>query len=205
MPTYTSPQDGSTLDTFINSDAGSTNYNTNAAIDVGESNVSSANCRTLIQFPGLTDGSINASATVLSASLFLKISADASSNARTFRVYRSKKTGIVFAEVTWVNYKTGTAWTSSGGFNVADCENTDIGSASFSASESVDTWKEFVLTPSAIQEIISGTWTPNILMIKADTEDNDRYNFYSSNDATSGNRPYIVVTTRAGYPKVVWL
>lgn len=202
MTTYTSPQDGTTLDTFINAAGATVNYNTNTAIYVGEHNAATANCRGLIQFPGLTSGDIPSSATVSSAKLYLKIWEDYSSNARTLRVFRSKR-DVVITQVTWNIWKTGSNWATAGGFGADDCEQTDIGSISLTASETVNTWKEISLTPSAIREIINGTWTTPALLIKMDTEDNDRYNYYSSNH-DAANRPYLVVEYVLGGQVIFW-
>ena len=204
MPTYTSPQDGTTLDTYLASNAATTNYAANAALYAGEyAPAGTIYARSLLQFPGLTDGTIPSASAILSASIFLRIEGDYSVNARTYRIYRSKR-DVVIAQATWNIWKTSNDWSTAGGFHTDDCEQTDIGSASFSATEAVNTWKEFALTPSAIQEIVNGTWTTPTLLVKADTETDDQYGFYSSNDATSGNRPYIVVNYILGGQVIIW-
>jgi hypothetical protein len=42
-------------------------------------------------------------------------------------------------------------------------------------------------------EIVQGTWTTPTFLLKMDAENRDAYSYYSSNHATSTNRPYIVV------------
>lgn len=191
MSTYTSPQDGNSV---VNQRivAGSPDTPAGSStISIGETNIDSNILRSLFSIPGAIS-SISDSSIVISASLFLKISIDYSSNARTFRVFRAKR-NVVISEATWNSYSTGNLWQTAGGFGANDCEQTDIGSVSMTASETVGTWKEFVLTPSAIQDIIRGIWDTPYLLIKADTESNDRYDFYGSGSATSENRPYIVI------------
>lgn len=202
MTTYTSPQDGTTLDTFVTTADTAANYSANASLFVGCTS-SGYKYRSFFQFPGLTDGSIPKNAIIMSAKLHMQISKDSSDNARTFRVYRSKR-NVVISQCTWAIYSTGKNWQTAGGFGANDCEQTDIGSCAFSSSESVGTWKEFSLTPSAIQDIVNGVWATPTFLIKADTESTDRYGFYSTNDATSTNRPYIVVEYLLGGQVIIW-
>jgi hypothetical protein len=199
---YTSPQDGTTLDTFIVSGIPTTNFSTYSTEETG--NYGGNSSRSLLQFPGLNASNIPAGATILSATLYLKINADYSSNARTVRLFRSKR-DVVISQCTWNVWKTGSSWSSPGAFNTNDCEQTDIGSFTMSASETVGTWKAVSLTPSAIKEIINGTWTTPTLLLKVDTESADRYDYYSTNDATSTNRPYIVVEYTLGGVSAVFL
>ena len=194
MATYTSPQDGTTADTRIAENAATTNYSTGTVIYVGESNAAAALSRSLLQFPGLTNGTVPSDATITSVSLFLKISGENSSNARTFRVYRSKR-DVNISQCTWNIWKTGSNWATAGGFNADDCEQTDIGTCEFGASDTG--WKEFPLTPSAIQAIVNGSWSTPTLFIKCDTESSDQYIFVSSEGETGTDRPYIVVNYTA--------
>ncbi len=148
--------------------------------------------RVSIQFPGLTDGSISNTNVVTSASMFWKISQDKSSNARTLRVYRFKR-DVVISQNTWNAWKSGSNFDTPGGFGANDCEQTDIGSVDLSDSESVNSWIEIPLSPTAMTEIVQGTWTTPTFLLKMDAENRDAYSYYSSNHATSTNRPYIVV------------
>jgi len=201
MATYTSPQNGTTLDTFLNSNAATTNYNTDVLVYIGEyAPAGTIIARTLMQFPGLTNGTVPSYAAIISAKLYLRINGDFSTNARTFRVYRSKR-DVNISQATWNIWKTGSSWSTAGGFHADDCEQTDIGSLSFTATDSG--WKEFVLTPSAIQAIVNGTWTTPTLMLKADTETDDQYGFDSSNAGTSTDRPYLVVEYLVGGQEIL--
>lgn len=76
---------------------------------------------------------------------------------------------------------------------MADCEQTDIGNLAFAGDEAVGE-KQWALTASEIQEMISGgVWTNNGFLIKADTESDDMQLFRSSDYATAGERPKISV------------
>lgn len=191
---YTSPQDGTTLDTRLMSETPSTNVSTATSFGVGEPNTSASGyySRGVLQFPGLTNGDVPSSATIISCSLFIKSLLDRSSNNRVFRIYRSKK-DVVISQCTWQIYKTGNSWTANGGFHADDCEQTDIGNHELAASGEENVWQEFVLSPEAIQEIVNGTWSTPTLIVKADSELNDFWSFHSSEAVSSEDRPYIVV------------
>lgn len=204
MTTYTSPQDGATLlHAHISQVNPTVNYY-NDNIQMGDTASGTQKRRTIFNFTCLTGGTnIPLGALVTSAKLYLKISADLSSNARTFRMFRLKRSPALQTYCTWINYANGAAWSTAGGFGTDDCEQTDIGSLDFTASESVGTWKTFDLTPSAISEIISGAWTTPYILAKADTENTDAYFFYANDDAEA-NRPYIVVEYVLGGQVIIW-
>ena len=192
--TYTSPVDGSVYDTYIDTYlGGNNNYNTSIYIQLGEIHRDpevDITGRGIIKFPGLKDGSIPSGARVSSCSLFVKKRFIESANTRTMRIYRLKR-DVVYDQTTWYLWKSGSYWSSAGGFGSDDCEQTDIGSCTFVLGEA-DVWKEFVMNPAKVQEIIDGTWSLSSWLIKADVESNDATNVYSSNDAEA-NRPYIVI------------
>ncbi len=168
---------------------------TNRAL--GESNISARVARWLLKFAALSDGTIPSNAIVVSAVLGLRVSADQSSNARTCRVYRSKRAWNT-AQATWNIYSTGNNWQTAGGFGADDCEQTDIGSRAFTATETLNEFKEFTLNSFAIQAIISGVWTNNGFLLKFDTEADDGYVFNTIGNATPEYRPYLIVTYTFG-------
>jgi hypothetical protein len=183
--TYTSAQDGTDVDSWFASNAPTNNYGTDAGIHIGEDKDSASVRRAVINFVGLYGGSISPYAIVDSANIYLTVSSDYTNNVRTLRVYRLKTTWAE-GSVTW-----NSPWGTAGAYATADCELTDIGSASQSASPSgVLT---IPLTASAIQEIVAGTWTNKGFLFKMDTETDDMTIYGSSEHATAGNRPKIVV------------
>lgn len=163
-------------------------------IYVGEANNQVGEvARTLIKFDL---SSIPAGATILNSTLSLYLFAEMSSNARTLRVFRLKRAWVEgtrgFVDdnpatgATWVRYDTTNNWQTQGGFGADDCEQTDIGSLAFSATEATGAYKTWVLTASAVQEMLTGgSWTNNGFLIKADTEENDQYVFYSFENAAA--------------------
>lgn len=186
MPTLTIQPDGAAgLDTFLESANPTVNKDGSGALWVGELNDRAYTERTLIKFDlsPLPDSAI-----ISSAVLSLWAQYDKSSNARTFRVYRQKRAWVE-DEATWNIYKTGSNWSTAGGFHADDCEQADIGSRAFTATEGLEEWKHFSLTPTTKAGLDLG----NGWMIKADTENNDAYAFYSSDYETAAHRPKLVV------------
>lgn len=183
------------IDARINDYAPTTNYGTNTELRVGESNAASGVSRTFLKFSNLSNGTIPSNATVSSATLELYSYGDLSSRARTFRVFRQKRAWTENG-ITWNKYDGTNNWATAGGFGAADCEQTDIGSRAMTDTEAAG-WKSWSLSTSAIQEIIAGTWTNNGFMIKADTENDDAYQYYSREQAGSAPKLTIVYTTPA--------
>ena len=187
MPIFTSqPDDTSGLDTYITSENATTNYGTNATMRVGNQ-IDAYNNRGLLKFDLST---IPSSAIVSSAILTLTIST--AWGAANVAIYRQKKAWVE-AQATWNIYSTGNNWTSAGGFNASDCEQTNIGSGTPS-SNSVGTVLNITLSASAIQEMIAGSFTNNGFLIKTTTEAGDNATlFATSSHATSSYRPKLVI------------
>lgn len=139
------------------------------------------------------------SAAILSDTLSLFAHTDVSSNARTYRVFRSKRlwvegTSALGSGATWNTYDGVNNWQTAGGFGANDCEQTDIGSRVFTATETLNQFKDFALTPTTKGALDLG----NGRMIKADTESSDGYWFYSSDRANASQRPKeVIVYTEA--------
>ena len=176
----------SSNDTFIRTGL-TTNQDASADMHIGEINNAVNTYRSLVKFDL---SSIPSSAIVSSAILSLYCITDYSSNSRTFRVYRTKRT-VVYNQCTWYIYSTGNNWQNEGGFGTDDCEQTDIGSRSMSATETLNVYKDFTLAPGKVQEMISGTFTNNGFFCKADTEENDMYSFNTNNAAS--NKPKLTI------------
>lgn len=190
--TYSSqPDEAASGDTYFQSTKPNTNGGNEVEIIVGEINVGNVDIfRTLNKFDL---SSIPAEATINSAALSLWVSYDASSNARDFCIYRSKRSWVE-TQATWNIYSTGNNWQTAGGFGANDTEQSNIGCVSMTASEAVGTEKQWSLTASAVQEMINGTWTNNGWLIKANVEADDAYYFYSSNEQTyPERRPKLVI------------
>ena len=159
---------------------------------VGERNdQANSTQRGLLKFDlsGIPSGS-----TVNSATLTLRLIFDASSNTRTYRVFRVLRAWVE-AEATWNIYSTGNNWGTAMCANTStDREATNIGSVSFTSTESIPSTKDFTLTASDIEEMLDGgIFTNNGFLIKADTESDDSYRFDSSDNGTEAQNPKLVI------------
>ncbi len=171
------------------------NFGTLIALGMGEGS-SSRVLRSLIKF-NLTN--LPAAATLTSTILSLYCYADVSTTGRTFRIYRTKRAWVEGTRAgaednpatgaTWARYDTTHNWSTAGGFHADDCEQTDIGSRNFTATETLNEFKDFPLTPTTKAALDLG----NGWMGKADTESADAYYFYSSDHATASLRPLLTV------------
>lgn len=192
MATLTIQATTSISDCTLISNSATSNFN--SLNRVGERNdaVGEVN-RLLIKFDlsGIPAGSV-----IDSATLSLMVETDVSSNARTFRVFRVKRVWVP-AQATWNIYSTGNNWGTAGCSNTtSDREATDIGNTSFSASETVGQFKDFTLTASVVQDMVAGT--NNGFLVQADTETDDGYGFFTSENGTESKNPKLVVTYHAG-------
>ncbi len=171
------------LDTWMQDTVPTLNFGTNVYVAVGHDVVRIY--RQLIKF---NLSSLPSNAIITSAVLSLYLNQDLSANARTFRIYRQKRAWVE-SKATWLIYSTGNNWQTAGGFGADDCEQTDIGYRNMTATETLNEFKDFTLTPTTKLALDFG----NGWMIKADTEVNDAYGFASSDHATAAYRPTLVV------------
>lgn len=187
MPALTlQPNATDGIDTMLKANAATTNFGTDVDLEVGEL-TGNANFirRVLIKFDLST---LPSDATINSATLSLRCVADLASSATTYRVYRLKRAWTETG-ATWNTYDGTNNWSTAGGFHADDCEQTDIGSRAFTATETLNEFKDFALTPTSKGALDLG----NGWLIKADTELNDGYRFNSSDQATQANAPKLVI------------
>jgi hypothetical protein len=149
--------------------------------------------RQLIQFDlsSLPDDAI-----IVNAVYALTVGVDYASASRTHAIYRMKQawvegTGSASETndgATWLTYDGSNSWTTAGGFDPADCEQTPIGSKLLSASETGVV--EITLTPTTKAGLDLGQgW-----MMKQVTEDAAcTYDWCSSDHATPANRPKLTI------------
>ena len=192
-PTFSAQPDAAAgLDTDIYQESPTNNYGNGLYLRIGESANEVRLFRALIKFDLST---LPDSAVISSATFSLWCYGHASDNARTMRVYRQKRAWVE-GEATWNLYSTGNNWQTSGGFGSDDCEQSDIGSREFSATEALDEFKDFALTSVTKAALDFG----NGWLIKTDTENADKYSFRSSDYATPGERPKLGLEYTVGTP-----
>ncbi len=183
-PTFSvQPDAADGLDTYIDAGAATTNFGSDALGVIGH--YINRTYRTLIKFNLAT---LPDNATITSCTLSIWELNEYSDNQRTVRVYRTKRAWVE-AQTTWNIYSTGNSWSTAGGFHADDCEQTDIGSRVFSATETEGEFKDFPLTPTTKAALDLG----NGWLVKSDTEANDSHNLASSDHATAAYRPKLVI------------
>jgi Disaggregatase related repeat len=180
------------------------NYGVFNIVVVGNSSGDPYITRTLIQFDL---SSVPASSVVSGAMLSLYALTDNATSAATYNAYRLKRAwaegtrggtaDIGATGVTWSWYDAaGTTWQTAGGDGANDRESGIVGSRDFTATETLNQFKDFSLTPSLVQEWISGAFSNNGMLIKSGSESStskDRYDFASSDNTTAANRPKLEV------------
>ena len=180
-----------TADALINQAAPTFNYGATTVFAVGEYNSADTLTRALLKFDL---SSIPSDVIIDSAILSINRASDLSSNARTLRVYRIKKswtegTGNATAPadgVTWNTYDGTNNWTAAGTFDTADCEQTEIGSLALTATEGVG-YKNIILNVTSLAELDLGYG----FLLKMDTETDDAYTYSYRLHATL--YPYLTV------------
>jgi hypothetical protein len=208
MTTYTTqPDETDGIDTYIDESAATTNYGTNAEIKIGAGS-GALSARTLLKFD-LTKGTNPPplSAVASSAVITLYLNSEASSNAVTMDFYKALRNWVE-AQATWNVYSTGNNWGTAGCANTTtDRENTILAQLSLSATEAAGS-KTITLNAdglAVVQGWINGTISNYGLLAKTSSEAaNTRYLFASATDATSGNRPKLVVEYIAGGQAIMW-
>ena len=191
--TYT-PTTTTVVDTYLRSDNTTGNYETATSIFIGGSNTSTNVYRSLFKFDL---SGIPTKSKIVSATLSLYVDGDYSNNEIIIRVYRLKR-NVIYTQATWNSYATGSDWATAGGFGADDCEQTDIGSRTMSATEA-NGYKDFELTPAAVEAWIAGTFTNNGFFLKADTETDDAYRVTTENNEKTAQHPKLRIVYKAPF------
>lgn len=199
MNTYTSPQDGSTLDSYTDSYTSNTNYGSETLLNIGNP-ASSANprLRVWISFPGINNGDVPPSSSILTATLHLYMTANDASASTTMSVYRCRRSDVSESQITHNVYKTGSNWGTAGMENTStDREADAIGSITLAAAEATG-WKTVTLDKDKVKQMVDGTWATNSFVMRCTETSDDGHSFASSENATTANRPYIVIEYNKG-------
>ena len=194
MTTYTSqPAEADGIETYISDDAATTNYGTDAEVNVGAGAGGSVK-RTLIKFD-LSKGTNppEPDATITSATLTLYLNSETSGSAVTLDLYKCLRNWVE-SQATWNAYSTGNNWATAGCGNITtDRANVVLGQLSLSATEAAGA-KAITLDTDLVQGWLTGTIPNYGLLGKTSNEDaNTRYLFASSTDGTASHRPKLVI------------
>jgi len=182
-------------DTFLNSNAPTTNYGTATTFNIGETNSAVATYRALVRDDDLA--SIPSNMEIVTVVVYITVSAVFSSNARTLELYRCLRNWIE-AGATWNTYDGSNAWGTGGcGNNTTDYDGSVVwGTQSIAASEAVGAIIAIPLNANGIEEFkkwINGT-NPNYgLLFKVQTESNDAHTYHSSESASPIAGPWFEV------------
>lgn len=178
-------------DTRLQSNTPTTNYNTNSSIIVGEHNSGSVTLRSLVKFDF---SSIPADKILLSSIFKITPIGDYSSNARTIYMHRVLRS-VVFSQATWNVFATSNNWGTAGCSNsTTDYDGAIvIGSMTQPASPTLNTELTMTLDEREIQKFYDGTYINNGVVLFVDTQNNDRIDYASIENATLEYRPRLVV------------
>jgi hypothetical protein len=196
---------GSSTDTFIRNSQATTNFGTQAVFDDGESNSGAQINRELIKWDL---SSIPVNSLVDSATLSVYVQSDDAANTRTMQAYRVLRVWTLLG-ATWNKFDGSVDWGTAGCSNTStDREASGIGSVSIPSSNSAGTEFQISLTPSDVQQWISGAFANNGVLLQMDTENNDGHRYESSRSATSGIKPKLVINyhlpvTAKGYSYII--
>ncbi len=186
------PNGASGLDAYILS-ADNNNYGGGGSMGIGERNDYANNfARSLLKFDL---AALPANAEILSVTLSLWTDGDLASNDSTISAYRLK---VPFDEsqATWNNAASGAPWQSPGAAGANDRESAAIGSAQVLHNEPLHTEKQMTLDPASVQAWVSGAFPNHGLLLKTEAELNDRFNFKTSDNGATSQRPKLVITYR---------
>ncbi len=200
MATLTLQPDGAAgLDTTIRQDLATNNSGTSTEIRLGEDAGGGAAKRVLIKFDL---SSLPANAIVTAATLTLTMTTDESINARVAEVFEVLRAWVE-TQATWNIWSTGNNWTTAGCSGAdTDFVNTVLANASYTATETIPSTKAYAFNAAGlawIQAVAAGSTTNNGWLIKMQTELSDAYRHSSSDHATEGNRPLLVVEYSLGF------
>ena len=183
------------IDSYIASDAATTNYGTNTTMLHGAYN-GGLRRRSLVKF---NLSSIPATEICDSAILSLWLAADLANQACTFSAHRLLKNWVE-NQVTYNIYSTGNSWDTAGALGAGDRDATAMGvSGTVSATASLNTEIQIVLTAAEMQKMYDGTYINYGWLIKSTSEtESDSWRVHSREATTSGYWPKLVVVSHVG-------
>jgi hypothetical protein len=193
MDTFTyQPAEADAVDTFLGQNAPTSNYGTNAQLQIGEgNNGTNYRARAIIKLDlsSIPAGNIQDSA--VTSLWTLTASHDYADNAATVSVYQVLRT-IVETEATWNKFSTaGGNWTTAGCAGVGtDRGSTVLATGSWAANLAANTKVQFTFAAHALEPFFGSSV---YLIFQTDNELNDMMIFNSSSGTDSTKRPQTVI------------
>lgn len=193
------PEGANMKDNFIVAESAGSNYGSIGAITVGEQAGTSWKARSLLEFDL---SGLPRDPTMVSATLVLTVATDLSDNARTMYVY-ALNTDWSETTSNWNNRFGSTPWTEAGAFGVGDDVLTDpIGSVELTSDLEPGDQVEITITNfGPVVDMIKQNYFG--FLLKMDVEEDDQYDFYSSDEVTEEYRPMLILEYYPGDEDVV--
>ena len=188
-------QGSGTIDGVLNSGLPNQDSGSSGDIVVGKDKTSGNVHRIALEFD-LSD--IPSGSVVNSATLTLWMDVPGSQRATTSataQVFKLRRDWIE-TQATWNSYTTGNNWSTAGAGNTStDRESTVVGSHTLTTGDGTGSQHDFTLTASEITSMLNSN---NGFLIQASSENNNAYQFRSSESSTSAQRPKLVVNYSPG-------
>jgi hypothetical protein len=188
------PDPSSIKDSWIRLSAPNSTGNTDE-LGVGEDDASVDLYRSFLEFDLTT---LPANITVVGATLSLWVKEDHSSNDRDMHAYSVYKNWVE-TSVTWNRYYNGLSleWQTPGATGATDASSVPIGTVNVVDDLAVDSQVDMVLDAEAMRQFIKQNYFG--FKLQMDTESNDMYVFYSSDEATeTDKRPQLYIEYTLG-------
>jgi len=179
-------------DTYMSSNAATTNYSTQNYMYIGEWNNQTGYISRAWVKPDFS--LIPSSMTFLSAVFHATPNADYTSNDRTMRMRRCLR-DVVSNQATWNIWKTSNNWGTAGASNsTTDYDGAaEVGNMLVPAAPTLNVQMDMTLDHAEFQKLYDGTYTNNGLVLFMDTQLNDMTQWASIEHATVAYRPYFTV------------
>jgi hypothetical protein len=178
-------------ETYLRSDAATTNNEGNTNLDIGERNDGASINRGWLK-PSFTN--LPVGVLFSAAAMKLTPTLDLSSNARTMTAARCLR-DVVVAQATWNIWKTSNNWGTAGASGAGtDYDNAvSEGTMAIAASPTLNTMLPMTLTAAEFQKLFDGTYTNNGMILFVDTQTNDAIRYAAIEHATPEYRPRFVI------------
>jgi hypothetical protein len=159
-----------------------------------------AKTRGLVKFDLST---IPANASVVNATLYLTVVADAADNTRTMGAYRVKRNWDE-SQATWNIYSGWSQWATAGASGTDDIDGTAMGSVTVPANAAYGDVIEIQLSHNEVTKLIDGTYANYGWLFKMDTEINDKHDYASSTSTIPSHRPRLVLEYTTATQPAAW-